>query len=56
MTNEILNKIKDYAQKLLVAEYTYCGVADSPEFSMLNSDDGKGNDIKITIEVKDENL
>ena len=54
MTNEILENIKQYATKLLMTKYGYCGVADDNDFALLNSDDGNGKDIKITIEIKDE--
>lgn len=51
MENEILNDIKEYAIKRLQEAYGYCGVAESDTSIFINSDDKKGNDIKIKIEL-----
>ena len=52
MENPILKNIVDYATKQLNSAYGYCGVAVGPEVAMLNSDDGKGRDIKIIIKIE----
>jgi hypothetical protein len=52
MDNKVLNDIIDYATKRLNAEYGYCGVAKGDKMAMLNSDDRKGSDIIIKIELK----
>ena len=52
MENEILNDIKAYAVKKLNKAYGYCSEASNDRFSMLNSDDGKGSDIKITFKLE----
>jgi len=54
MDNPVLKDIIDYATKRLNAEYGYCGVAEGATAAMLNSEDRKGNDIKINIELKPE--
>ena len=54
MENEILKDIIDYATKKLNTAYGYCGVAEGPTMAMLNSEDRKGNDIKINIELVPE--
>jgi hypothetical protein len=54
MDNAVLKDIADYATKKLNAAYGYCGVAEGPTMAMLNSEDRKGNDIKIIIELKPE--
>ena len=54
MENKVLKDIIGYATMKLNAAYGYCGVAEGPAVAMLNSDDGKGNDIKITIKVETE--
>ena len=54
MENEVLKDIIDYATKRLTAAYGYCGVAEGPEMAMLNSEDRKGNDIKINIKLEPE--
>lgn len=54
MENEILKDIIDYATKKLNGAYGYCGVAEGQTMAMLNSEDRKGNDIKIVIELKPE--
>jgi hypothetical protein len=54
MENEILKDIIDYATKRLNDAYGYCGVAEGPRMAMLNSDDGKGHDIKINIKIEAE--
>lgn len=55
MENEILKDIIAYASRKLNAAYGYCGVAEGSKAAMLNSDDRKGNDIKITIKLESEN-
>ena len=52
MDNEILEDIKNYAVKRLNEAYGYCGCASGENFSMLNSDDRDGMDIKITIKAE----
>jgi len=54
MENEVLKDIINYAAEKLKSEYGYCGVAEGPEIAMLNSDDRKGNDIKISIKLEQE--
>lgn len=54
MENEILKDIIDYATRKLNSAYGYCGVAEGPKMAMLNSDDGRGNDIKINIKIEQE--
>ena len=54
MDNEILKDIIDYATNKLNGAYGYCGVMQGPEMAMLNSEDRKGNDIKITIKLEPE--
>lgn len=53
MNDSILDEIKKFAIKKLNEAYGYCGCAEMPDFVMLNSDDRKGNDIKITIKLGD---
>ncbi len=52
MENPILDEIVSNIVSKLKIEYGYCGLAESPEFALINSDDGKGKDIKITIIAK----
>lgn len=54
MENEVLKDIIDYATKKLKYAYGYCGVAEGPDMAMLNSEDRKGNDIKIKIDLTPE--
>jgi hypothetical protein len=54
MENEILKDIIDYARRKLNASYGYCGVAEGSKIAMLNSDDGKGGEIKINITIEQE--
>ncbi len=54
MENEVLKDIIAYASRKLNAAYGYCRVAEGPQMAMLNSDDGNGCDIKISIKVEDE--
>ena len=53
MDNQILEEIKDFAIEKLKAAYGYCGCASGEEIAMLNSDDGNGKDILITIKTED---
>lgn len=53
MKNPVLDDIIEYATKQLVAAYGYCGQAAGDDMAMLNADDGKGNDIKIVITLKE---
>ena len=53
MINPALEDIKKYAERKLVERYQYCGVAESPEFAILNSGDDNVA-IKITIKVEKE--
>ena len=52
--DKVLEDIKNYAVNKLKNEYSYCGSAEGDNAAMLNSDDGQGNDIKITIEISPE--
>lgn len=54
MENEIMKDIVNYAVNKLKDNYGYCGLAQSSNMAMLNSDDGDGNDIKINIRVVPE--
>ena len=54
MENEIMKDIVDYARKKLTAIYGYCGVAEGESNAMLNSDDGRGKSIVITVKLEDE--
>ncbi len=51
MKNEILDEIKKFAKDKLKSAYEYCGVAEGGDIALLNSDDGKGGEIKINIEL-----
>lgn len=54
MKNKVLEDIKKYAAQRLQQEYGYCGIADSPEMSMLNSgSDGENIVIHIKSGVSD---
>jgi hypothetical protein len=50
--NKILNEIKSDAVKKLMSAYGFCGLAEGPEVTILNSNDMEGKDIKITIELE----
>lgn len=52
MENEVLKDIITYATKKLNEAYGYCGLMESGDFAMLNSDDRNGNDIEIVIKTK----
>ena len=54
MKNQVLNEIKEFAISKLRENYIYLGVAEGDNMLMLNTDDGKGMDIIIKIEVKPE--
>jgi len=54
MDNEVLEKIKEFAQSELTKAYGFCGVATGKESAILNSSDRNGNDIKITISSEPE--
>ena len=54
MENVVLQDIVEYATQKLNAYYGYCGVASKDDIAMLNSEDRKGNDIKIVITIKPE--
>ena len=54
MRNPVLEKIKNFAAQELREAYGYCGLADSDDSAMLNSDDKNGKDIKIIINTKEE--
>jgi len=45
MKNEVLEEIKAFVIKRLQETYGYCGVAESDDMAMINSDDRNGNDI-----------
>lgn len=51
--NPVLDDIMRYATEMLKNAYGYCGQALSDEACMLNSDDKQGNDIIITIKLRD---
>ena len=52
MKNLVLDDIVKYAASQLTAVYGYCGVASGDDMALLNTDDKKGNDIKIVITSK----
>ena len=52
MDNPILEEIKNFAVMKLNAAYGFCGCADGPDLSLLNSDDRTGKDILITIKAE----
>lgn len=54
MKNEVLDRIKAFAVKELNNAYGYCGLAESEDSVMINSDDKNGMDIKITIKAEKE--
>ena len=54
MEDKILKDILDYATKKINAACGYCGVAEGDRMAMLNSDDGKGNDIIINFRLEAE--
>lgn len=54
MKNEVLEKIKKFAVNELKAVYGYVGLADGNDQAMLNTYDGQGNEIKITIKLGKE--
>jgi len=54
MENPVLKDIIDYAAKKLNSAYGYCGVAEGDKMAMLNSDDRKGNEIRINIKLESE--
>ena len=54
MENEILDNIKNYAIGLFQSKYGYCGIAESDKNAVINTDDGKGNNIIIKIEIKED--
>lgn len=51
MKNKILEEIKTFVIKRFKEEYGYCGVAENPDFVMLNSG-GDGENLIIKIEDK----
>ena len=51
MKNQALDDIKKYAAQRLQREYGFCGVADAPNFALLNSS-SDSDGIDITIEIK----
>ena len=54
MNDPVLKDIIGYAVKKLKENNRYCGLAEAPDEAYLNSDDGKGRDIKIVITIEDE--
>lgn len=54
MENEVLKDIVEYAKNKLNQSYGYCGVMEGSDMVILNSEDRKGNDIKINITLKPE--
>jgi len=54
MNNSVLERIKNFAVSELRGNYEYCGVMESDEFILINSDDKNGKDIKIKITLTNE--
>lgn len=54
MEDAVLETIKNFAIQELKNNYACCGCAEGDDMAMINSDNGKGRDIKITITIKDE--
>lgn len=54
MDDPVLKDIMEYAVKKLKDNNGFCGLAEGPDVAHLNSDDGKGRDIKIVITIEDE--
>lgn len=54
MKDRVLKEIKNFAMQQLRNHYGYCGCAEGEDMAMINSDDGNGRDIEITIKIKDE--
>ena len=52
MENEVLKDIIEYAKSKLTKAYGYCVVAEGDSAALLNSDDGCGKDIKITVKLE----
>ena len=50
MKDKVLDEIKTSAINKLKDSYLYCAAVESDDFAMLNTDDGQGNNIRITIE------
>jgi len=53
MTNETLNRIKDFARTELMKQSSYCGVAEGDHMAMLNSETPEGKDIVINITIEE---
>ena len=54
MENTILKDIIRYVADRLNINYGFCGVAEGEDMAIINSSDGKGNDIIINIKIKPE--
>ena len=54
MKNPVLDRIKTFAVQELSNFYGFCSLADGEDMVMINSSDQDGNDIKITIVVKED--
>lgn len=54
MKNQTLETIKTFVTNKLKNDFGYCGCAEGPDIATINSDDGNGREIKITITIKDE--
>ena len=54
MNDKVLEEIKTFAVNKLKNHYGYCGCAEGDDMVMINSDNGKGRGIKITITIEDE--
>lgn len=52
MKNLVLELISRFAVQELRTAYNYAGVADAENKCVINSDDGKGNGIIITIAIE----
>lgn len=51
MDNKILDEIKTIAIEKLNTAYGYCGCAENSKMAMLNSSNGKGEDISIIFRL-----
>ena len=54
MKNEILAEIVEFAKNKLNDHYGFCGVASGDNMAMLNSMDSRGNDIAISVTLKND--
>lgn len=54
MEDPVLEVIKHFVVVQLQSNYGYCGVMNSKNLAILNSSNGAGKDIEITIKAEDE--